>query len=222
MACRICGGKAVLFWEGKKRHYLRCDECGLIFVPDEFVISPDEEVAEYNKHENSMDDAGYRKFLMRAAQPVMDHFSAVPRKVAGLDFGCGPAPVLASMLCDSDQFDVKVYDLYFFPQEENLESERRYDFITLTEVAEHLMDPLRWLSHLWSLLNVGGIMVVMTKRCHGTVDTFKNWHYIRDPTHITFFSDDTFQWLKRYFENSGHEEVELIFSCSDVVIFKKK
>jgi predicted TPR repeat methyltransferase len=87
---------------------------------------------------------------------------------------------------------MSVYDKFFAPDPEPLG--RRYDFITATEVLEHLACPAVVLPQLLELLQPGGWLVVMTKRARDRA-AFANWHYIRDPTHISFFSDATFRWI---------------------------
>ncbi len=71
---------------------------------------------------------------------------------------------------------------------------RQYDFITATEVVEHLASPGRELARLWSLLEPGGWLGVMTKLARDR-EAFAGWHYKNDPTHVSFFSHATFYWL---------------------------
>lgn len=69
-----------------------------------------------------------------------------------------------------------------------------YDFITASEVVEHLSNPATDLNRLWANLKRGGLLGIMTKRVTDK-DAFKAWHYKNDPTHISFFSEATFNWL---------------------------
>src|SRR5690606_28502592 len=69
-----------------------------------------------------------------------------------------------------------------------------YDFITASEVVEHLHDPAGWLQRLWDCLRAGGVLGVMTKLVRDQT-AFADWHYIRDPTHVCFYSAETFEWL---------------------------
>src|SRR3990170_5156058 len=46
-----------------QRSYLRCRECDLIFVPEEFHLSPDDEEARYRLHHNSLSNEGYVKMF---------------------------------------------------------------------------------------------------------------------------------------------------------------
>ena len=74
---------------------MQCQRCRLVFVPRPYHLSAALEKAEYDKHRNTIDDAGYRKFLNRLAQPLI---ARLPAHSRGLDFGCGPGPALAEML----------------------------------------------------------------------------------------------------------------------------
>lgn len=153
-------------------------------------LSAVEERRIYELHENNPEDAGYRRFLSKLADPLMAH---LPPGAEGLDFGCGPGPALAGML-EEGGFTVALYDPFFHP--DNAALTRTYDFITCTEVVEHLHEPAEVFGLLDQLLRPGGWLGIMT--CFQTDDArFDNWHYRRDPTHVVFYRQATFQWLAR-------------------------
>ncbi|WP_461536599.1 class I SAM-dependent methyltransferase [Spongorhabdus nitratireducens] len=160
----------------------------LVFVPPEFHLSSEDEKAIYDQHNNQVDDPGYRRFLSRIYEPVCERITS---EAEGLDFGCGPGPALAEMFSEAG-YRMKVYDLYYANDPTTLE--RQYDFITATEVIEHLASPGEVIDLLLSLLKPGGTLGLMTKLVKNR-EAFANWHYIRDPTHICFFSKSTFDWL---------------------------
>lgn len=203
--------------------------CQLVFVPTQFMLSEDEEKAVYDLHENTVGDTGYEKFLSRAANPVIEYFSTERRDdetetaIRGLDFGCGPCTVLANMLsAPPHKFQVDSYDLFYFPQNAHfLQRADCYDFVTATEVVEHLAEPLAVFRQLWKCLRLdGGILVIMTKRVAGTLDRFRNWHYIRDPTHISFFHEETFNWLSKELPRENEMSIVTVIS-PDVVMLRK-
>ena len=153
-------------------------------------------------------------FLQRMAQPLIEKLEPASR---GLDFGCGPGPALADILQQAG-FSVQLYDLYYYPDSSVLDSSvlnRQYDFITATEVIEHLGQPWPILQMLWQILQPGGILGLMTKQL---IDRrrFANWHYIRDPTHIAFYSRDTLLWLAEKLD------AELEWFGDDVVLLHKR
>lgn len=186
--CPFCGGaRLARFHEDRRRQYLQCACCALVFVPRVHHLSRADERAEYDLHENAIDDSGYRKFLSRLSEPLIERLSSGAK---GLDFGCGPAPALANVL-QAKGFEVALYDPFFFPDKAALAL--RYDFICATEVVEHLSQPGMELDRLWCQLNPGGYLAIMTKLVRDR-DAFTTWHYKNDPTHIAFFSTRTWQW----------------------------
>ncbi|MCV6613652.1 MAG: class I SAM-dependent methyltransferase [Cellvibrionaceae bacterium] len=208
-ACPLCKHPAsVEFFTDKRRHYRRCPQCDLVFVAEQFILSAEAEKAEYDKHQNHPGDQGYRRFLNRCLGPVL---SRQAEGAVGLDFGCGPGPTLSAMAKNAG-FDVNNYDPFYFPDQSVFN--QSYDFITLTEVIEHIADPGPVIEHLLGLLKADAWLAVMTKRHRGR-EAFANWHYKNDPTHIRFYSDKTFEYLARAY---GLKE-ELI--GADVVLLQK-
>lgn len=186
--CPFCNGnEAAPFDSDKRRIYLRCSECALVFVPPAYYLSLEQERAEYDLHENAVGDTGYRKFLSRLSAPLI---SRLPLGSQGLDFGCGPAPALAAILEEAGH-PMSLYDPYYYPNSAVLS--RTYDFVCATEVVEHLHDPAKELERLWRLLRPGGWLGVMTKLAQGHA-AFAKWHYKNDPTHVCFFSVETWHW----------------------------
>ena len=180
----------------------------LVFVPPADYLDREAEEACYRLHENALDDPGYRAFLSRLAAPVL---SQLPEGARGLDFGCGPEPALAAMFSEAGH-EVALYDSFFFPEPDALN--RRYDFITASEVVEHLHEPGPVIGQLWSVLRPGGLLGIMTKLLRGR-EAFAQWHYIRDPTHVCFFSRQTWQWWGKA------RGVTPSFFGQDVILFRK-
>ena len=193
MRCIVCElSTCVSFLSVDERDYWRCPECLATFVDPSQLPSAEIELAQYKLHRNDPNDAGYRVFLDRVAQPLLSRLSAGSR---GLDFGCGPGPVLAAMLGDAGHV-VALFDPFFYPDPEVLND--TYDFITCTEVAEHFHRPAQAFNQLDGMLKPGGWLAVMTTL---QVDDagFANWHYRRDPTHVVFYRQVTLQTIARRF-----------------------
>ncbi|WP_199775641.1 class I SAM-dependent methyltransferase [Microbulbifer pacificus] len=208
-SCPLCRQPAAhLYHRDKFREYNRCVECALVFVPSQYHLSSDAEKAYYDLHENDLHDEGYERFLSRCAKPLLER---LPNTASGLDFGCGPAPLLAHLLGRAGH-RMATYDLYYQPDSSVLH--QSFDFIVSTEVVEHLADPRQVLLDLWLSIRPGGLLALMTKLVVDR-ERFASWHYIRDPTHIVFFSKETFSWLAQYL----NAELEI---CGSDVIFLKK
>lgn len=187
--CPVCEqGEPTHFQTIKETRYHRCPVCQATLMAADCRLPPADEKAVYTLHDNDPDDPGYRRFLSRLSDPLTKRLSPGH---SGLDFGCGPGPALAQMLEESGM-RMSLYDPYFYPDKSALQ--RRYDFVTCTEVVEHLYHPASILRQLDSLLEPGGFLGVMT--CFQTDDArFANWHYRRDPTHVVFYKQETLQWL---------------------------
>ncbi len=188
-ACPLCGNTdSTPYHRDDTRDYLQCGTCDLVFVPRGQHLSAADEKACYDCHDNRPDDPGYRRFLDRLFTPLSQRLAAPAR---GLDFGCGPGPTLSVMFEEAGH-PMALYDPYYAPERTVLSGP--YDFITLSEVAEHLAAPGKELDNLWAALAPGGWLGIMTKRVRDPI-AFISWHYVTDPTHVCFFSEATFQWL---------------------------
>ena len=129
----------------------------------------------------------------------------------GLDFGSGPGPTLSVMLEEAGH-SVALYDLYYADEPAVLE--RQYDFITCTEVIEHIAQTRMVLDKLWALLAPGGYLALMTKQVTDQT-SFTRWHYKNDLTHISFFSRQAFDYL------GASWGVDPLFIGADVIIFRR-
>lgn len=187
-ACPLCGGDTAPWFADSTRDYLRCGHCGFVHVPAAQRLSLQAERAYYLTHRNAVDDPGYRAWLSRLATPLLERLQP---PASGLDFGCGAEPALAAMLAEAG-FEMTLYDPQFAPDASVFTCE--WDFVTATEVLEHLHNPAAELERLWSLLRPGGWLAVMTRRVPALAE-FERWHYRRDPTHIGFFAEQSFAWL---------------------------
>ncbi|MGM0521389.1 MAG: class I SAM-dependent methyltransferase [Pseudomonadota bacterium] len=207
--CPLClDSRSELYHRDQHREYHQCATCTLIFVPKPWHLSAAEEKAEYDRHQNSPFDAGYRRFLSRLFTPLSEKLAP---GAEGLDFGSGPGPTLSVMFEEAGH-PMAIYDPFYAPEASVLES--RYDFITATEVVEHLSAPGEVMARLAFCLRAGGYLGLMTKRVKDRA-AFARWHYSQDPTHVAFFSESTFHWWARA---SGFS-VE--FPGTDAVIMQK-
>ncbi len=210
LSCVLCGSpESSHFYRDTRREYLRCGHCALVFVPARYHLCPAAEKAEYQLHQNDPADAGYRHFLSRLSVPLCQRLQPHSR---GLDFGCGPGPTLSVMMGEQGH-GVALFDPFFFPDSASLGAD--YDFVTATEVVEHLSRPGETLRQLWRRLRPGGYLGVMTKLVKDA-QAFANWHYKNDATHVGFFSTQTWQWW------AAQHAARLEFIGADVILLQKQ
>jgi len=209
LRCPLCTAPgAQHYHRDSRRHYLQCPRCQLVFVDPAERLSAAAEKAEYDLHQNVIDDSGYQQFLTRLAKPMLARLTV---GMQGLDFGCGDGPALAQLFTEAGLV-MSCYDLFYRHDPALLQCE--YHFITATEVVEHLFEPGLVLSQLWAQLYGGGHLGLMTKLVIDR-EAFATWHYKNDQTHVCFFSVETFVWLA----TSLGAELEIL--GSDVIILSK-
>ena len=209
-SCPLCqSSKIEFYFEDKQRSYQQCGNCALVFVPSEFFLTPQKEKAIYDLHENSLNDQSYINFLNRLAKPLVEELKA---QSSGLDFGCGPAPVLAKSL-ENYGHKVALYDKFYATDAGVLDTE--YDFITCTETIEHFHTPATEWQLLLSILKPGGVLGLMTKLVINK-ERFASWHYKNDLTHVSFFSKETFDFLAK------RDNLDLNYVGNDVIMLKKR
>lgn len=192
--CNLCKGSQVaFFYEDTSEHYAatyyQCQNCRLIFAASNDQPTPTQERARYDTHENDPEDEGYRNFLSQLFDPLNKRLEANSK---GLDFGSGPGPTL-SLMFEEAEHRMNIYDLFYADDESVFE--QTYDFITATEVAEHLHHPAEDFDRLWNCLRPGGYLGIMTKIAKDDVDFFADWHYRLDLTHVTFYTKESFLWM---------------------------
>ena len=193
MECPLCFSQAEFFLAGDNREYWLCSTCSLIFVPPAFFLTEKEEIQRYRQHNNSLENEGYVNMFeekIRLIEQVCPGIKTV------LDYGCGYAPVLKTLLAGKG-YQAEGYDPLFFPRK-NFSG--KFDMVISTETFEHFKEPGKEITKIVSRLSPGGFLAIMTRfypNQMGTVDrqTFQNWYYKRDPTHLAFYCTETMAWI---------------------------
>lgn len=191
--CRLCYHPIEESWSflGDTRVYEVCHHCGLVQVQACFLPSPDDARARYLHHAGDAGSEGHRRFLSQAVSPTLP-FLYTESNI--LDFGCGPVPVLASMLSEKG-FTCDSYDPNFdFLVPEN----NQYDHVFCLETAEHFTRPHADLNTLNQRVKPGGTLTLMTER-YIDQGQFSGWYYKRDKTHVAFYHEKTIQFLAEIF-----------------------
>ncbi len=187
--CPLCHFEKIQpYYQNKGVSYLSCGQCDLVFMSKAHYLSDSEEKLRYDTHQNNPDDKHYQAFLSQVFDPVMAYIGVSAK---GLDFGSGPGPTL-SLMFEKQGHQVDLCDGFY--ANNPVVFSNQYDFITATEVLEHLSNPRFELARLFTMLKKGGVLAVMTQMITQEVN-FASWYYKNDPTHICFFSQQTMRYL---------------------------
>ena len=210
--CKICQSSTSVIKDVKKElNYYRCSSCGFVYLDDTQRVDEAREKKQYDQHNNSLENEGYvqmfEEFIDLSIAPYLANIQTA------LDFGSGPTPVFSELLRRRG-LEVDIYDLFYAPQK--VYESKSYDLISSTEVFEHLSKPLEVLELLSKHLNPQGYIVLMTKFPPKEDDAFLNWWYRRDPTHISFFTPQSFELMA---EKVGLKLLKTI--NSNIAIFQK-
>ncbi|MFH5835045.1 class I SAM-dependent methyltransferase [Proteiniclasticum sp. C24MP] len=189
--CKLCGSEAEVIHHPKIADYHYCSNCEFISKDDRHIVSKEEELKIYNKHNNSIEDPRYVEFFYKFLNDAVFPYTTGGNQ--GFDFGSGPSPVLAQILERHHNYQMDIYDLFYSP--EKVYIGKKYDLVTSTEVVEHLKDPIEHFELFANLLKPNGILAVMTLFHHNDSSHFLNWHYIRDWSHISFYTPKTMEYI---------------------------
>ncbi|HQO50348.1 MAG TPA: class I SAM-dependent methyltransferase [Bacteroidales bacterium] len=204
--CPLCSTPSDLYYQSRKKTFLRCCNCSGVFLHPAQRLSADAEKQRYQFHQNDVDDKGYQAYLQPLTDRVMaNHLNSE----TCLDFGSGPSSVVAKLLRDKG-FSMTVYDPYFFDDRKLLLNQ--YDFITCTEVMEHFYSPLESFTILFKMLVQNGKLYCTTRLYLPEID-FSSWFYKNDATHVFFYTPETVSFVssKVGFSNFIIEDKLIVF-----------
>ncbi len=190
MKCLLCESEIELFFKQKNKEYYKCQNCFAISLNPKNFLSKKDEIARYKTHNNDVKDKGYQNFVKPIVSGVFSNFNSTN---LGLDFGCGTGPVITKLLRDKD-FQILTYDP-FFDNDKNV-LKNKYDYIVCCEVIEHFHNPRKEFKLLKSLLKPKGKLFCMTDVFDKSIN-FEKWYYKNDDTHVIFYQNQTFEWIKK-------------------------
>lgn len=189
MKCIICQNKVNSYRHPKfNMLFHECESCDFIYKDPIVHPSLEEEKRIYDFHHNDEDNLSYVTYLKDFI-----HVSVLPFVKNGqiLDFGSGPNPVLSKILMNEYHFSVFIYDHIYHPDLSY--QKKNYDMIISTEVIEHLKNPLHYFKHFHQLLKPNGYLSLMTLFHPKDQNLLFNWFYIRDITHVSFYTVKTIE-----------------------------
>ncbi|MCR3955790.1 MAG: class I SAM-dependent methyltransferase [Gudongella sp.] len=190
IACKICGSETEEFHHEKfGMIFHQCRGCSFIWKDASIHVGPDEELEIYETHNNSIHDEKYVRYLKDFAEASVVPFAEEAE--VGLDFGSGPEPVLSVLMERDYGISMDIYDKFYAT--EKVYNHKSYDLITSTEVVEHLDEPLKYFRLFREILKDKGILAIMTLFHPQDRESFLDWFYIRDQSHISFYTPRTFE-----------------------------
>jgi len=205
--CPLCNNRCTVFYQHKKQLYHQCCNCYGIFVDEKLKPDREAEILRYQKHQNDIEDDGYRNFVSPITTAIMKDFSPHHK---GLDFGAGTGPIISKILNEKN-FQIKLYDPFFHNYPHLLKV--NYDYIVACEVIEHFHDPKKEFSLLKKILTQNGKLYCMTNIYDNSTD-FQKWDYKSDITHVFFYHQKTIRWITKEFgfSNDTIKDRLIIFS----------
>lgn len=200
MLCKICNHDKLEKLVLKYGLYYKCINCKVIFKDQSEIVPPNKEVSRYLTHNNSIFNFKYRNYLNSCIKGLSIY--TLPKDSDILDFGCGYQPVLSELLRKKG-YNVFNYDLYFNSNEENLN--KKYDAIVSIEVFEHFLAPAKTIVKISDMLNPGGKLFISTRLYPDNIDELNKWWYMKDETHIIFYTEDTIKYISKKYNFEDYE-----------------
>jgi len=181
MICPLCSSiSSEVFSNDRKRNYLKCLTCSLVYVPDSFHLTTVDEKRRYDSHNNSSENVEYQEYL----QTIIQKLGNLSQFSSSLDFGSGKSTYLRDHLRELG-LNSQVYDPYFHSDKSVLES--KYDLILVIEVIEHVRDFQSFIEQL-RVCSTSATTIMIKTALYPEAKFFNDWYYKRDLTHIQFFS----------------------------------
>jgi len=210
MNCRLCNSEIKDHRTDKQgKKYLLCNKCELIQLDNKYYMSAESEKKRYKLHENSSDNKGYLSYLNHIIENSITPFLKPGNSL--FDFGCGPEKTWANLL-KGRGYNVSTYDPYFDNNKDWLNN--NFDAITSIEVFEHLMYPKKELNNISSCQETGSFLIIRTMLHNNYWEDFINWWYKDDPTHVSFYSTASVDYICRTW---NYKLIQIINNCEIVL-----
>jgi len=169
-----------------KKAFLCCKICNLVFSETRFVPSLKEQKKRYIQPNNGVQYTVYLNSLNLVIEQTTPLLS---KEMTGLDFDCGPTPVIGTLL-EKQGINCINYDPIYF----NEIPEGQYDFIFANECFEHFFFPAKEIRKIKDLLKPNGYLIVITEKWNSST-VFTKWPFAKDSMHVSFYHSDSFQYI---------------------------
>jgi hypothetical protein len=167
MECLICHYEAYKFKTKDGFNIYKCSGCGLDFLNP----MPSENELHRFYSNDYMDIRQSQKVTRKVAETnlkeIIENFS-ISKDSKVLDFGCGDSNSFIGACRDFSYNNSFGYDKYSNNEDDESRiswdevQENKYDLITLWGILEHLVDPIKTLSLIRTLLSPNGLIILTT------------------------------------------------------------
>ena len=210
MICPICNStEFTKIFNFKDKNYLVCKRCSsAVFSP----VPSEQEIDEFYKNyvtyksglTEYMTEATYPAFVSNLEYTLSDLGQPLKNdKISLVDVGCGNGFFLKYLSekypnitiqgvdlskecvesCKARGLNVTIGDIF------SLDQEKKYDFISLFHVIEHVKNPVEWIRRINQQLNKGGHFIIETPVYGIVAESFaENWRYFMPVEHLQLFS----------------------------------
>ena len=206
--CPLCNHQVRFFIQDKKRAFYTCSRCGLVIADPKSHLMPNVEKQRYGRAPKSAKQRQLSKFIMPLLAQINQQQIG---PLSGLNFGRLLDPQCMQMIKDSGN-NVNQYDPFFAADHSVLQ--KNYDFVCCYKVFEHFRNPNKEWQLLSRLVKPGGWLAISTPLLTD-LSHFDKWHYKNNPTHVSFYQQQTFEYLA---ENS---EFTLLFASQALILMQK-
>ena len=224
-ACKVCKGNDIKFhFNVNNQNLWKCKICKFTFVEKKPTLSQLDKIYSETYFRNSK-YGSYNLAMLKENQRRQKLLKSWAKNGAHvLDVGCSTGDFIRHVKdeyltygIDYSEFAIKeaikknpelADNLKFGSIEKTDLGNRLFDIICLWDVIEHIWDPVKVISDLFSRLKPGGGLMISTP----AIDSFnarllgRYWPFMTPPEHLSFLSRETFYKIA-----SNLEECELVY-----------
>lgn len=208
ITCPLCQHDAPFFLQDKKRAYYACMHCGLVSADPKSHLLPNIEKQRYGRTAKHSKQRQLSQFIL----PLLDQISLHQQgSLCGLNFGRTLDKHCQQLIANSGHH-VSLYDPFFASDQQVLQTQ--YDFVCSFKVFEHFRHPRKEWQLLCKLVKRGGWLAISTPLLND-LSYFNKWHYKTNPTHVSFYQKQTFEYL------ADHSDFTLLFASQALILMQK-
>ena len=205
--CLVCHADTQHFYQDKKRSYFHCAECGYI-CSDPNSHLPQHVFLQRFENDKFKQQKEHANFIATVITEVQ---KAQSQRLNILNYGQALSSEWVKKITESGH---QFYQVNPFAEVDSNALKQKYDVIINYRVVEHFANPKRdWLLQS-RLLKPGGWMIIDTQLLHEP-NSFSTWHFISDPTRISFYQTQTLSYLANLCDLSE------VFNKGTLILLKK-